>query len=78
MNVRLLIIMAALGSTLVAAPAFAQLKAQTSQADQDACQPDVLRLCGEAIPDEGKIVACLTKNKAKLSPTCKTVMSRKR
>jgi hypothetical protein len=43
--------------------------------DQEACTPDVYRLCQAHIPDEDRIVACLKANKAKLSPACRKVFS---
>jgi hypothetical protein len=43
--------------------------------EQDACTPDVFRLCSAAIPDEPRIVACLNRNLSKLSPACRSVMS---
>lgn len=42
--------------------------------DQDACTPDVFRLCGFYIPNEDKIVVCLKQNKKRLSPACRKVM----
>ncbi len=47
-----------------------------SQSDQDACEPDVHRLCDQYIPDETQIVACLKQEKKRLSPACAKVMSR--
>ncbi len=41
--------------------------------EQDACTPDVYKLCSEVIPDEEKIVSCLKKNKKQLSPGCRKV-----
>jgi hypothetical protein len=38
--------------------------------EQEACTPDVHRLCSDAIPDEKRIVACLKLNKRKLSRAC--------
>jgi len=38
-----------------------------------ACTPDVLRLCGEQIPDTNRIVACLQQNTAQLSGACRAV-----
>lgn len=46
------------------------------QADENACRPDVFRLCQAFIPDEGRIVACLTAKRVQLSPACRTVFSR--
>jgi hypothetical protein len=43
-------------------------------AQQDACRPDVFRLCGSYIPDVGRIVACLRGNEARLSEACHQVM----
>jgi hypothetical protein len=43
-------------------------------AQQDACRPDVFRLCGSYIPDVGQIVACLRGNEARLSEACHQVM----
>jgi hypothetical protein len=40
---------------------------------QMACTPDVFRLCGAAIPDENRIVACLQANTPVLSPPCRAV-----
>jgi hypothetical protein len=48
--------------------------AQGTMAEQDACRPDVFRLCGSYIPDVGQIVACLRGNEARLSEACHQVM----
>ena len=40
---------------------------------QMACTPDVFRLCGAAIPDENRIVACLQANAPQLSAPCRAV-----
>jgi hypothetical protein len=40
---------------------------------QMACTPDVFRLCGAAIPDENRIVACLQANTLQLSGPCRAV-----
>ena len=42
--------------------------------EQDACTPDVFRLCSAQIPSEERIVACLNRHIAKLSPACRVVM----
>ena len=41
---------------------------------EDACRPDVFRLCGSYIPDVGQIVACLRGNGSRLSEACHQVM----
>jgi hypothetical protein len=58
---------------MTAGPAFAQ-----SQEDQTACTPDVMRLCQQAIPDRGLVVACLLKSRLQLSPACAGVFNRAR
>ncbi len=45
-----------------------------SQSDQDACRPEVFRLCADAIPDETEIVACLQRRVAELNPACRQVI----
>jgi hypothetical protein len=44
-----------------------------SMEQQMACTPDVWRLCGDQIPDVGRITACLRGNTARLSPPCRAV-----
>jgi hypothetical protein len=69
-----LVLIGALGiASMSAGPAFAQ-----SQEDQDACTPDVMRLCQQDIPDHGRIVACLLRSKLQLSPACSVVFNRPR
>src|SRR6476646_12006703 len=40
---------------------------------QMACTPDVWRLCGDQIPDVGRIVTCLRQNTPQLSNNCRAV-----
>ncbi len=40
---------------------------------QMACTPDVMRLCGDQIPDVNRIVACLRQNTALLGNSCRAV-----
>jgi hypothetical protein len=51
--------------------AFAQ---QGTPEQQAACQPDVMRLCGNFIPDVDRNVACLKYNEPNLNPACHDVM----
>lgn len=46
-----------------------------TQEEQEACTPDVFRYCSAQIPNEDRIVACLNRHHAKLSPACRSVMS---
>ncbi len=45
-----------------------------SQSDEDACRPDVFRLCLSAIPDETAIVTCLNAHMSTLGPACRAVL----
>src|SRR6476620_6969572 len=42
---------------------------------QQACTPDVWRLCGAQIPDANRIVACLRRNTPNLSDRCRAVFA---
>ena len=53
--------------------ALAQGTPQGTPEQQAACQPDVMRLCGNFIPDVDRIVACLKANEPNLSPPCHDV-----
>jgi hypothetical protein len=53
------------------APAFAYTDEQVS-----ACTPDVMRLCSEAIPDEGRITKCMIKKKKQISAACMMVFKK--
>jgi hypothetical protein len=44
---------------------------QGSDAQRQACTPDVFRLCGQFIPDVAGIVACLKTQKPNLSADCR-------
>jgi hypothetical protein len=49
-----------------------------TQEDASACTPDAMRLCQDAIPDEGRVARCLVQNKRQLSPACTVVFNRPR
>ena len=38
--------------------------------EQQACQGDAFRLCGDAIPDVDRVTACMVQKKSQLSPGC--------
>ncbi len=48
--------------------------AQGTPEEQQACAPDAMRLCADAMPDMGKITACMTAKHAQLSQACKIAM----
>jgi hypothetical protein len=56
----------------VQTPAFSDEYRGTLE-QQMACTPDVFRLCGAAIPDVNRIVACLRQNTPQLSGGCRAV-----
>jgi hypothetical protein len=43
---------------------------------QQMCTGDAFRLCSSEIPNVSKITACMMKQRASLSPGCRTVMDR--
>ena len=49
-----------------------------TQEDADACTPDAMRLCQNAIPDVSRVANCLVQNKRQLSPACTIVFNRPR
>jgi hypothetical protein len=72
---------ALVGALLVAASTTQLAQAQTQAAPQAtraqqeaACTADATQFCGDAIPDEQKIAACLRANRAKISQACQAVL----
>lgn len=61
----------AIGCAMSPSGTFAQNSG--TEAEQDACTPDVFRLCEAYIPNEGPIVACLKLNRVRLSNACAQV-----
>jgi hypothetical protein len=49
-------------------------KAQGSDAERQACTPDAMRLCGDAIPDVAKVTACMKAKYSQLSEPCRVAM----
>ena len=49
-----------------------------TQADADACAPDVMRLCASAVPDVRRVAFCLARNKQQLNSACAAVFNRPR
>ena len=44
-----------------------------SQEQQQLCSSDAFRLCGPEIPDVDRVTACMIRQRASLSPGCKSV-----
>jgi hypothetical protein len=56
---------------------FAPVKATAgSQDDQAACMNDAMTVCGQFIPDRERVGACLYQNRSRISPACRTAMTR--
>ena len=49
-----------------------------TQEDANACTPDAMRLCQNAIPEESRVAQCLVQNKQHLSPACTSGFNRPR
>jgi hypothetical protein len=60
-------------SALVLAVAFVQTPAaaQGTPQQQQACTPDVMRLCNQFVPDVAKITVCMSRNRANISQACR-------
>ena len=43
---------------------------------QRLCTGDVMRLCSSEIPDRGRIIACMQRQRASLSPGCRSVFNK--
>jgi hypothetical protein len=43
---------------------------------QQMCTGDAMRLCGHEVPNIPRITACMTRNRAHVSPGCRAVMDR--
>jgi hypothetical protein len=63
-----------LGCLLLALPAAALAQDQGTDAERQACEPDVNRLCSQFIPDRDKIIVCLNQKVRELSPPCRSVI----
>jgi hypothetical protein len=55
----------------ITAPASAYTAEQVS-----ACTPDVMRLCADSIPDQGRITKCMIQKKKQVSAACMAVFNK--
>jgi hypothetical protein len=49
----------------------------TRAQQEQACTPDVFRLCNAYIPNQSSIVRCLRAKRFQLSPACRTALYQK-
>jgi hypothetical protein len=49
--------------------------AQGTEQQREACTPDAFRLCGQFMPDAGRVEACLRNAGPRLSPACYVVFN---
>jgi hypothetical protein len=59
------------GLVWVAGLAPSPAAAQGTHQQQQACTPDVMRLCNEFVPDVAKISACMARKRASVSAACR-------
>lgn len=43
--------------------------------ERDACHPDVMKFCRDAVPDQFRVLGCLQQNRTRLSNACRGVLS---
>jgi hypothetical protein len=67
---------AAVGLVTALFVATAPAQAQAVNAEE-ACTPDVMRLCQDFVPERDKIVGCLKAKRRQLSKDCRAVFSSK-
>jgi hypothetical protein len=60
----------ALGFLTAAMPG--SFRAAVAETAREACTHDAFRLCSDTMPDVAKTKACLAKNRASLSPLCRS------
>lgn len=45
---------------------------EVTEAQRVACTPDVVRLCAAAVPNAGRVVACMRSNRVRVSLRCRS------
>jgi hypothetical protein len=74
-SISLIRMTAAFGLVAAVSLACVPAGAQGTPEQRQACQPDAMRLCSEFVPDVDRIIACMNKNRIRLSPACRAVFS---
>ena len=75
MSVKPILPMVVLG--VVCFSPFAHAQDRGNMNEQQACTPDVFRLCGSHIPNVSSIINCLKTERRNLSPECRVVVDRR-
>ncbi len=57
---------------LLAAAISGSFRSAMAETAREACTHDAFRLCSDAMPDIAKTKACLARNRASLSPLCRS------
>jgi hypothetical protein len=63
-----------LGLVCAVGLATAPASAQGTPEQQQACTPDVMRLCSAFVPDIPKITGCMNRNWKSVSPACRAAL----
>ena len=63
-----------LGLVLLGALAPSPVAAQGTPEQRAACENDAMRVCGQYVPDVGRITSCMKRNCRSLSARCRAVM----
>ena len=69
MKIKFVLAVALVALTPIAASAY-------TQEDQNACMDDAFSICGQYIPDRGRVAACLAANQSRISSACRAAMAR--
>jgi hypothetical protein len=51
-------------------------RAFTEEDQRRLCTPDAFRLCSAEIPDRERVIACMRRQRANLSPECRSVFGK--
>ena len=74
-RIRTAVLAAALCFSVVAVAGVKPVAAQGTPEQRQACTPEVFRLCNDAVPDVGRITACLERNRTRLNVECRRAMA---
>jgi hypothetical protein len=66
----------AIAALSLPAPGHAQIPTAEQRALMQTCRADARKLCADVKPGGGRVVACLSENKASLSPDCQAQIGR--